>query len=238
MKSITAIMTALLVDGLPYSRMPSTFAQTFPSTQNVNHHTVVLKDQALPGSDFAQFRHRLRQAIQRRDVDFVLGVMAPNIKLTFGRPFPAKMLRLDDPKALAWQQLERTINTGCAVLDAKTWACPHVFLAADKVRQLDPYEQVFIVGSDVNVRRQPSLASEVITTMTHQVVKFDQDGMRQLEPSQRQALQTWAGWMPISFGDGQRGFVSSRYAYSPLGYRALFRKVNGQWQMQTFIAGD
>jgi hypothetical protein len=32
--------------------------------------------------------------------------------------------------------------------------------------------------------------------------------------------------------------VSSRYAYSPIGYRAIFAKVDGAWKMQAFVSGD
>jgi hypothetical protein len=62
--------------------------------------------------------------------------------------------------------------------------------------------------------------------------------MEQLTKTQQTAIGSPTGWTPILLPDGQRGFVSGRYAYAPLGYRALFQKVKGQWQMQALIAGD
>lgn len=206
--------------------------------------TLVLIDKASPGSDFGQFRDRLKQAIRKRDAAFVKQVMAPDIRLTFGRPFPISQLKLENPKAPVWQNLERTLEPGCAPMptiqktDPVTWACPTVFAAHGVVKHIDPFEQIFIVGKDVIVRLQPSTQSDRVTTVSHQVVKLDQVGMGQLSEAQRRSIGTATGWAPILLTDGQRGFVSGRYAYAPLGYRTLFQKVKGQWQMQAFIAGD
>jgi hypothetical protein len=206
--------------------------------------TLVLTDKASPGSDFGQFRDRLRQAVQKQDAGFIKQVMAPGIKLTFGRPFPISQLNLENPKAPVWQNLERTLTPGCAPMppiqktDPVTWACPTVFIALGVVKHIDPFEQIFIVGKDVIIRRQPSIQSTPVTIVSHQVVKLDQIGMGQLTETQRNAIDSPTGWTPILLPNSQRGFVSGRYAYAPLGYRALFQKVKGQWQMQALIAGD
>lgn len=59
-----------------------------------------------------------------------------------------------------------------------------------------------------------------------------------LSDQARAALETFDGWRPIITPNGLRGYVSSRYSYTPSGYRALFEKIDGEWQMTAFIEGD
>lgn len=206
--------------------------------------TLVLTDKANSDSDFGLFRDRLRQAIRKRDAAFVKQSMDPNIQLTFGRPFPIAQLNLENPKALVWQNLERVMQPGCATLPSRqnnaptTWVCPTVFAAHGVVKHIDAYKQIFIVGADIVVRRQPSPQGAAIDTLSHQVVKFDPSGMEKLSAAQRKQFGTNSGWIPILLPDGRHGFVSGRYAYSPLAYRAIFQKNNGQWKMQAFLGGD
>ena len=54
------------------------------------------------------------------------------------------------------------------------------------------------------------------------------------------ASETDQGWKFVSLPDGRKGFISSRYAHSALGYRAIFQRdpETDRWIMNAFVAGD
>lgn len=205
------------------------------------HRPIVLTDQAKPGSSFYAFRQRLRQAVRDRDADFLRQIADPQIKLSFGLPITIEQLDIDNPKALVWQHLERIINIGCVPYEAPTdvpsseaWTCPHVAEASVG----DPFTDVYVVGTGVNVRSLPEANSAVVAVLSNEVVPFDSRGAERLSQQQVQGIETLDGWKPVTTPEGIRGFVSSRYAYIPAGYRARFEQKQGQWKMTIFIAGD
>lgn len=210
--------------------------------------TFELADIARPGSSFYEFRESLQRAVNEHHAEYVRAIAAPNIHLSFGRGMSLEDLDLDNPDSLFWKRLERIINAPCgpragsttdAVGNPEEWGCP----AITEIQQLDsgsydPYTDVFIIGEAINVRMAPSPDSAVIGTLSNEVVKSDSQGFEQLTENQRSLLETNEGWRPIITPDGKRGFVSSRYAFSPIGYRAFFKNEGQGWYMTVFIAGD
>ncbi len=77
------------------------------------HLSVVLTDEVKPGSDFAQFRQRLRQAIRDRNAQFVRSMLADKeIGVGFGSREVAK-IKLEDPNEEFWSLLEKAVSIGC-----------------------------------------------------------------------------------------------------------------------------
>lgn len=200
----------------------------------------VLVDQVKPGSSFSQFREQLRQAVRDRNAGFIRAIADPRIQLGYGRPRPLSSLDINNPQAPFWLHLERVLSVDCAPYEAppgatvEAWACPHVFQAALG----DPFADVYIVGEGINVRSQPRLGSPVVDGVSNEVVKVDQAALNAFSQSQLKALQTLAGWYPVITPAGQRGYVSSRYAFIPAGFRAIFERQGTRWKMTAFLAGD
>lgn len=238
-------VAASLNPALPQSRsdrsIESTTHPAKTTTPIATRRPFTAVDQAKPGSSFYQFRQQLQQAVQRRDANFIRSIAAPNIRLTFGTPITLNDLDIDNPNALFWRRLERIISTGCAPYEAPAnapatdaWVCPHVAQAALG----DPFTDVYIVGEGVNVRARPELNSSVVGVVSNEVVAIDQAAYNAFSDSQRIATETLSGWFPIVTSQGQRGYVSSRYAYLPAGHRARFERIDNRWQMTIFITGD
>jgi hypothetical protein len=97
--------------------------------------------------------------------------------------------------------------------------------------------QVIVVGKDVNVRSQPSTNSAVIGILSDEVVEFDRTVWEERSPDDR-SPDLVSDWTPVILPNDRSGYVSNRYAYSPLGYRVLFGKVEGQWQILHIPGGD
>lgn len=230
---------------------PDSSASDSPVVRNAEPYprrTFELADVARPDSSFYEFRESLQRAVNEHHAEYVRAIAAPNIHLSFGRGMSLEDLDLDNPDSLFWKRLERIINAPCsprvastidAVGNSEEWGCP----AITEIQQLDsgsydPYTDVFIIGEAINVRMTPSPDSAVIATLSNEVVKSDSQGFEQLTENQSSLLETNEGWRPIITPNGQRGFVSSRYAFSPIGYRAFFKNEGQGWYMTVFIAGD
>lgn len=186
-----------------------------------------LIDRVKPGTDFYRFRERLRLAIKRRDAKFIESISDPDIKLSFGSPMKLSSLNLNNPQAKIWLELDKLFAVGCengGNRKATTWICPHVFQAWGQVK-LDPFEYGIVVGKNVNIHSQPNINSSIITTVTDQLVKLKSNDINR-------------NWDSIELLDGISGYVSSRFFYSPVGYRAFFEKAKGKWKMTVLIAGD
>lgn len=226
----------------PDPASPAPASDTFRQAEPYARRPVALQDQAEPGDSFYQFREELKQAVENRDADYIRAIAAPDINLSFGPPMSLDDLNINDPNAPFWQQLDRILTVGCARYEtppdipesAPMWVCPHVFQASLG----DPFTDAYIIGSDVNVRLQPNSSSASVGVVSNEVVQVDQDAFSALTDAQRAATSTNEGWLPIITPSGDRGYVSSRYAYVPAGYRALFRQTDEGWRMTTFIVGD
>ena len=223
-----------------------------PKLDDFPHQRIVLKDQTSP--EFAKFRQQLQQAIQKRDTKFVLALIPQKgLALGFGRPNTAKQLKLDDPKAPFWSLLEKAMGSNCGFADpdattpAKGWICPTV--SRDFYRQYPPkpntppgleYElsNVIVIGDRVNVRALPNLNSEVVGILSNEVVKFDRKRFENSQEEQINATDPMSDWTPVILPNRKQGYVYNRYAYQALENRAIFKKINGKWQITEMPGGD
>lgn len=216
-----------------------------------------LTDEVPPGSDFDRFRQRLRQAVQNRDAQFLRSILPPNqVGIGFGI-VPIADLKLENRNANIWLWLEKALAVGCIkeqnlnrpdVAPGTAWICNNVPYEFSR-QYPNPtseggvsYElnHAVIVGTDVNVRTQPSINSSVISSLSNEVVKVNRQLQnRQAEQRRRgEDFNPINGWTPILLADGRSGYVYNRFVYSPLEYRAVFGKVNGQWRLLYMPGGD
>ena len=240
------------------SPSPSPIASTAPTPSpqpkldGFPHQRILLKDQTNP--EFAKFRQQLQQAIQKRDARFISALIPQKgLTLGFGRPNTAKQLKLDDPKAPFWSILEKAMGSTCGFADpndttpAKGWICPTV--SRDFYQQYPPkpdtppgleYElsNVIVVGDRVNVRALPNLNSEVVGILSNEVVKFDKKRFENSQEEQVKATNPISDWTPVILPNRKQGYVYNRYAYQALENRAIFKKINGKWQITEMPGGD
>ena len=223
-----------------------------PKLDDFPHQRIVLKDQTNP--EFAKFRQQLQQAIQKRDARFVLALIpAKGLPIGFGASQTAKDLKLTDPKAPFWSLLEKAMGSNCGFADpnattaADGWICPTV--SRDFYQQYPPkpdtppgleYElsNVIVVGDRVNVRALASLNSEVVGILSNEVVKFDQRRFENSQEEQIKATDPISDWTPVILPNRKQGYVYNRYAYRSLENRAIFKKINGKWQITEMPGGD
>lgn len=217
------------------------------------HQRLVFRDE-VKNSAFAPFRDRARQAIKRRDLEFLKSVVPKGeISLGFGAPIPLEdYLKSEGSTAPLWSILEKAISGPCSLTnveseqDADGFVCSNA--AGELEKQYPPpkgtqgighlLDKVIIEGENVNVRAQPNANSAIVARLSNEVVKLDRKTFEQRYSDPKEGYDPIKSWMPIILPNGKPGFVSSQYARQPLEYRVIFAKINGQWQLTGIPGGD
>jgi len=257
-KTATIQASIARLDAAPIADSPATPPDSNPDLSDFPHQKINLVDQSSQSPEFAQFIQQFRQAVQNRDAQFIRDRVTSKTAFDFGRHRSINYLNPDNPKSPFWSQLEKAIAPGCT--DEATTALPQtppkgtVFSCSTVFRQFEgarnaPANQkisvsetsIVVVGNGVNVRSEPEQKAPVIALLSDEIVTFDRDTF---EKSPMQIQQTTLepdnldGWTPVILPNDKRGYVSNRFAYRPLGYRAIFANPDGRWMMQAFVSGD
>jgi hypothetical protein len=204
-----------------------------PKREKYPRQPLDLVDKARPGSDFYQFRERLRQAVRERNARFIRSITTPDIRLSFGKNSSTiSDINLENPNEPIWPKMEKALSTGCYRKNGRheAWGCPHVSSVWHE--HLEPSDYVAIAGERVNVYSQPSINSPIVDILSNEAVKKDRDSFP------RSDLNNPNLWTAIILPNGSRVYIQNRYVYDPIGYRAFFHKGKGGWMMNAFIAGD
>ena len=122
------------------------------------------------------------------------------------------MWKVAEPSSGLWAELGLVLAMGGRFSAETTFAAPYVYSAWPD--DVDAFEHVAIVGSDVRVRAAPRLDAERLTALSFAIVARGRD-----------ADQGSADFTAIRLADGRTGYVSSTYVRSPIGHRAIFNRV-------------
>jgi hypothetical protein len=182
-------------------------------------------DRATTQPDFFTFRARLQAAVARRDEAAVLAVADPGIRTSFGDDEGLETFRakLRDPQSTTWADLATALALGGTFPSPDSFVAPYVFAAWPDA--LDSFECGAVVGDRVRVRASTAPDSAVVGLVSYQIV--------QLLPAQQEGAAT-----QVRLANGVTGFIASAFVRSPIDYRAIFQKTDGQWRLRAFVAGD
>ena len=199
-------------------------------------------DEAAQDQTFAAYRDRLLDAVVRRDIDAILGMVAEDIALSFGGDAGRDRLRARftvDPETIAeeyrhtapnlredyWAAFETVLRMGGRFgEDGNTFSAPYTWTA--KVPPgYDPFETYFVTGSGVTLRDRPIRYGKPVGALSHDIVTVLDGG----EGTDYRRVRT---------ADGQEGYAHLDYLRSQVDYRAIFVRRDGEWRLERFIAGD
>jgi Bacterial SH3 domain len=190
-------------------------------------------DEAAKDPSFFTFRARLLRAIKERDSVFLLSSLDPKIRNTFGSDGGIaefrKMWRPESANSEVWSQLLNALALGGKFSDDLVFSAPYVY--SNFPDEFDAFEHGAIIGEGVRVRKEPNTKSEILTTLSFDIVKV-------IEWGPIRAKNEKTGWVAVEITNGQKGYVAEDFIRSPAGYRALFGKQNGRWLMTAFVTGD
>lgn len=197
-------------------------------------------DEASKDASFLAFRTKLIAAAERKDLKYVMSIMDPKIKLSFGGHEGVKDFRkLWKKDADFWAEFLPVIKNGGKMTGAGTkdvsFSAPFVF--TETPEDLDHFSVFVVFGNNVNLREQPNTNAPVVAQLSYNVVNIDQEAStkRKTGPGEHD----WKyDWQKITTLGGQTGWMKAEYVRSPIDYRAGFEKIRGRWMMTYFIAGD
>lgn len=175
--------------------------------------------------------------MKQRNTRFVLSVLHPRVRLSFGGHYGAKdfldLWKPDNPDSELWDQLSAVLSHG-GTFDRSEgkrvfWA-PYTFSAFPD--DLDPYEYATIIGENVRVRSRPNTSASIVTSLSYDIVKATSlitENARKEDPP---------GWVGVAVPDGRKGYVASRYVRWSTDYRLGFERIRNKWLITAFIGGD
>lgn len=187
-------------------------------------------DEAAQDPSFYEFREALMRAIDRRDVDFLMKSLHPEVFAGFGSSGQGPEVFADywhpeNPDSELWTELKKALELGGTFRgqgETTYFAAPYTFSAFPET--LDEFTHAVVHRPAARLRQAPSPDAPVIATLGHEVVK-----LVSFEPKD--------GFWQVS-ARGLLGWVSVDGARLPLDYRAIFTKVNGEWKLRSFVIGD
>jgi len=196
-------------------------------------------DEAAKDPTFKAFRDALIDAVKRKDTQFILGVVAPNILNDFGggngiQNFKTKWRLGKTEESKLWAELDTVLSMGGSFRveeGKKTFWAPYVYSAwPDEFDCGEDAQCYAVTGDHVNARREPSSTAPIVASLSYDIVKskIEDTGSK----------KTPDGWIKVIVPGGATGYVATRFLRSPGDYRAGFAKVKGKWLMTAFIAGD
>jgi hypothetical protein len=190
-------------------------------------------DEADKNPSFYVFRARLFEAVQRRDLAFVLGILSPNIKNSFGGDDGIegfkKIWKPEQPESNFWNTFVRVMGLGGSFDREGRFLAPYTY--GKFPNSIDSFEHGAIIGENVRVRKEPKLDSAVVDTLSFDIVKV-LDWNPNLPAGMKEK------WVIVSLRDGGNGYVAGTYIRSPIDYRAGFEKKDGKWSLIFFVSGD
>jgi len=182
-----------------------------------------------------QFLDRLEDAMKTRDKEYIISILSPNIVNSFGGNNGIAEFKSywdwSSNSSSFWRIMQRIIEMGGGTYKQNgRYILPYVF--PDWGDKYDSYEYAAITGTYVNVRDHPSLnQSKVLGQFNYDIVKVDYE---KSHPSMENPE-----WFFVEAPSGKlKGYVFWKYVWSPIGYRAIFDKINGEWKLAIFLVGD
>jgi hypothetical protein len=186
-------------------------------------------DQCTAEPGFSAFKEALTRAVERRDGDALLALLAPDVLVTFGgeagRDAFARQwdLKAGSPHEL-WKQLGEIFALGCAKSES-TLVMPSLALQFDSDADEDAFDRLIVVSRAAELRAEPKAGSTPVALLSWDVVT----GLERRREDD---------WVKVRLADGREGWLPGRQLRSPLDYRVVIEKRDGKWMITAFVAGD
>jgi hypothetical protein len=190
-------------------------------------------DEAPRDPTFLVFRKRLLDAIRRKDRNYLISVLHPNIRVSFGDDAGAedfkRSWKLDDPNTRIWEELGNLLRLGGTFQtdpQGLTRFCAPYVYSAYPSDAADPFQSLAVIVDRAELHEKPDADSNVIGVLGYNIVT--------IEPVKNSP----PGWRKVRTAGGKVGWIQQRFVRSHIDYRACFEKVGGDWKMVLLVAGD
>jgi len=193
-------------------------------------------DEGATDAVWPRFKARLLDALERRDRQFVLGILDRNIRNTSGTSGIAEFRKLWEPDAAEsplWSQLSAVLFLGSVYVkrDAKTQelCAPYIYYRwpADAPESLNGA----VIVKETLLKSNPSAAAATVATLSYDLVAVSS---WEVADESKESPQKW---VKAKAGSNE-GFAPEEHVRSPLEYRACFVKAGERWRMTALEVGE
>ena len=184
---------------------------------------------------FRRFRGDLLAALGRRDTTFLFGVLAPDIRNSFGDLDSVSGFRRQwqpgEPGSPVWRSLTRLLELGGRLEDDTVFVAPYVY--AFWPDTVDAFTHLAVTTLRAEVRSRPSPDAPLMGTASLTILQLAEWTGLHDRPTARDTV-----WARVVMPDGTRGWVRGDQVYSPIGWRGIFVRSEGRWRLSVLVAGD
>lgn len=191
-------------------------------------------DEGRRDPSWVTFRARLERALKERDVPFVLGILDPEIRNSFGEDaggverFKTVWTLVRAPASPLWKALGDVLALGGTFRPDGAFCAPYTF--ARFPDDIDSSDHAVIIRRDAPLYAGPSASARVLSRLFYDIVELD--------PSRDVIDARGERWARVTTPSGRRGYVRDADLRSPLDYRACFKRSADGWRMRSLAAGD
>ena len=189
-------------------------------------------DEAPLDPSFLKFLEDLLRAVDRHDAPYVLSVLDPSMKNSFGGNDGIaefrEMWKPERADSELWGVLRAVLIHGGTFRD-DFFTAPYIFssfpsdISGD---DLEGYRLGAILEDNVPLRSKPDEKAPAVVRLSYHIAKTIEDpGL----PPQ---------WLKVATTNGTSGYIPAATFRNVIDYRASFKKQTGTWRMVMLLAGD
>jgi hypothetical protein len=193
-------------------------------------------DEGATDPQWPRFKARLLEALARRDQQFVLDLVEPDIRNTSGTAGVAefkKLWELQSASSALWTELPKLLFIGSVYVkrDAKTreLCAPYVYYRWPE--SVDGNVGGAIIARQTLLKAQPAAGAATVTDLSYDVVTVAD---WEVDDQNKDSAQKW---VKVKAG-AREGYVPEEHVRSPLEYRACFSNRGARWRMTALEVGE
>ncbi len=217
--------------GLVQSNSNETKKTHFPFYQ------VLPVDDAGKDLNFKNFKNQLMNALDHKDHEFLIKHIDKNIKFSFGPENGLKSfihdwnLDKDPKKSKIWLELKDVLKLGGVIEEDGSFTYPYTF--RNFPDKFDAFSSYVVTDKNVGLYTSPSFKSKIIKKLNYEIVSYVCDTKVKETENNRSYY-----WSKVEISSGLQGYVLEKFLRSPIDYRVMFKKIDREWKMIFFVAGD
>jgi len=188
-------------------------------------------DEAARDSSFFNFRTRLSRAVEEKDTSFIFSILAPGITFNFGWGNGPdefrKFWKFDQGlESEFWDEMRTVLSMGGGFRDKDFFFAPYIWTRWRSTRVGDAFEYTAALEG-ARLYERPDTLSAVLRRVDYELLRNQENPPVHPE-----------NWLAVVTHDCRAGWVLKESVRSPIDYRAGFRRENGRWVLEFFVAGD
>ena len=217
------------------------FILTLTILFSINSFGQVISDESYLDLSFLKFKTELLNCVIQKDTLKLKDFLAERVfesKDVCGYPGCTKdeliKYYFKEGAEDSWKDMLTILRFGFSRLEDENPdnIVPHdkiIFQGPSYLKKIDTENQLLILGENVNIRKEPSIKSEIIRTTTYEVFNCDCNILTMTNKT----YQTVDGinWIEIKLEENKIGYVSSELTSYDLIKEMTIAKVNGEWKI-------